>query len=87
MIRDLGQRGHEKRRKSGIVRGRGKAGGGVGGGGKKKKIFFLCGCCVCFFFFLPHPPPPGPSRPLKGPPYSSETLKASLPLPLQDLKA
>ena len=32
MIRDIGQRGHEKRRKSGIVRGRGKAGGGGGGG-------------------------------------------------------
>ena len=35
MIRDIGQRGHEKRRKSAIVRGRGKA-GGEGGGGKKK---------------------------------------------------
>ena len=39
MIRDIGQRGHEKRRKSGIVRGRGKAGGeGRGGGGCKNKI-------------------------------------------------
>ena len=91
MIRDIGQRGHEKRRKSGIVRGRGKAGGG-GGGQKKKKekktktkkrFFFL----FFSFFLCPPPPPPGPSRPLKGPPYSSETLKASLPLPLQDLKA
>ena len=35
MIRDIGQRGHEKRRKSGILRGRGKA-GGEGGGCKKK---------------------------------------------------
>ena len=35
MIRDVGQRDHEKRRKSGIVRGRGKAGGR--GGEKKKK--------------------------------------------------
>ena len=78
MIRDIGQRGHEKRRKSGIVRGFGKAGGGGGGGQKKGSVFF---------FFLPTSPRPGPSRPLKGPPYSSETLKASLPLPLQDLKA
>ena len=37
MIRNIGQRGHEKRRKSGIVRGRGKAGGGGGG---KKRFFF-----------------------------------------------
>ena len=37
MIRDVGQRDHKKRRKSGIVRGRGKA-GGKGGGGAKKKI-------------------------------------------------
>ena len=71
MIRDIGQRGHEKRRKSGILRGRGKAGGGGWGGGKhkkkkkkKKKTFF--------FFVLG--PPPGPSRPLKRPPYSSETF-------------
>ena len=42
MIRDIGQRGHEKRRKSGIVRGRGKAGGGGGGGGAKKKEKNLC---------------------------------------------
>ena len=94
MIRDIGQRGHEKRRKSGIVRGHGKAGGRGGGGqkkkrkeqqkaSKKKKLFFV----FFFFFSLAPPPPPGPSRPLKGPPYSSETLKASLPLPLQDLKA
>ena len=65
MIRDIGQRGHEKRRKSGIVRGRGKAGGE--GGQKKKKTF-------SFFGNPPPPPPPGPSRPLKGPPYSSETF-------------
>ena len=57
MIRDIGQRGHEKKRKSGIVRGRGKAGGvGVG-------VDFFC-----------PPPTPGPSRPFKGPPYSSESL-------------
>ena len=38
MIRDIGQRDHEKRRKLGIVRGRGKAGvrGRGGGGGKKE---------------------------------------------------
>ena len=82
MIRDIGQRDHEKRRKSGIIRGRGKAGGKGRGGAKKKKenIFFFC------LALAPSPPPPrpGPSRPLKGPP---ETLKASLPLPLQDLKA
>ena len=45
MIRDIGQRGHEKRRKSEIVRGRGKAGGGGGG-----RTFF--------FFFLAPPLPP-----------------------------
>ena len=86
MIRDIGQRGHEKRRKSGIVRGRGKAGGCGGGRKKKKKQNQKTKKKIFFFFFGPHPPP-GPSRPLKGPPYSSETLKASLPLPLQDLKA
>ena len=47
MIRDIGQRDHEKRRKSGIVRGRGKA--GVMGGWRKK---------IFFFFFGPRPPPP-----------------------------
>ena len=86
MIRDIGQRGHEKRRKSGIVRGRGKAGGGGGVAKKRKK---QNNNLYCFSFFSSPPPPsgPGPSRPLKGPLYSSETLKASLPLPLQDLKA
>ena len=54
----------------------------MGGAQKKEKeqnnetgcpcVFFFC-----FSFFL-CPPPPGPSWPLKGPPYSSETLKASL---------
>ena len=34
MIRDIGQRGHEKRRKSGIVRGS-QEGGGGGVVGKK----------------------------------------------------
>ena len=51
MIRDIGQRDHEKRRKSGIVRGRGKAGGGGGGVDCKKKKKNT-------FFFLPSPPPP-----------------------------
>ena len=37
MIRDIRQRGHEKRRKSGIVQGRGKAGGGGGVAKKNKK--------------------------------------------------
>ena len=55
MIRDIGQRDHEKRRKSGIVRGRGKA-GGMGGGGV---IFF-------FFFFGPRHPPPLPGLALPG---------------------
>ena len=32
MIRDIGQRGHEKRRKSGIVRGSESREGGGGGG-------------------------------------------------------
>ena len=49
MIRDIGQRDHEKRRKSGIVRGRGKAGGRGGGGGKKKIIIIKN---------WPSPPPP-----------------------------
>ena len=48
MIRDIGQQDHEKRRKSGIVRGRGKA-GGRGGGAKKD-----------YFFFGPRRPPPPP---------------------------
>ena len=46
MIRDIGQRGHEKSWKSGIVRGRGKAEGGCEGG--SIFLFFLC------------PPPPLP---------------------------
>ena len=57
MIRNIGQRGHEKRRKSGIVRGRGKAGGGERGGGwakKKEKTQYV----FHFLFFLCHPPPP-----------------------------
>ena len=54
MIRDIGQRGHEKRRKSGIVQGRGKAGGGGGGGGVAKKKNW------------PSPPPP-PSPPSREP--------------------
>ena len=56
MIKDIRQRGHEKKRKSGLVRGRGKAGKGGGGGRdgkKKKKIFFFF-----FFFFFGCPPPP-----------------------------
>ena len=48
MIRDIGQRDHEKRRKSGIVRGRGKAGEGCVGG---QFFFFFC-------FALAPPTPP-----------------------------
>ena len=59
MIRDIGQRGHEKRRKSGIVRGRGKAGGG-GKKEKKKQIYIMF---FFFFFSLPPPLPPGLALP------------------------
>ena len=52
MIRDIGQRGHEKRRKSGTVQGRGKAGGGGEGVAKKKEKK------ETFFFFWPSSPPP-----------------------------
>ena len=63
MIRDIGQRGHEKRRKSGIVRGRGKAGGVAWP--KKNSLLFL--------FFFPLTPPlalPGLLRSLYIPPKS-----------------
>ena len=59
MIRDIGQRDHEKRRKSGTVRGRGntRKAGVRGGGGAKKKGKKKS------FFFLPSPTHPPPAWP------------------------
>ena len=59
MIRDIGQRDHEKRRKSGIVRGRGKA----GGGGVKQKELNTKKSFVFFVLVLATPPPPGLALP------------------------
>ena len=61
MIRDIGQGGHEKRRKSGILRGRGKA-GGVGGEAKKKEKKSKKPQKTNFFFGgVGHPPWPFPT--------------------------